>query len=65
MAKTVEKKTDEKVDWFEPLTDWDPVLSGSEHSPDVLSGELMDRYKREEEAFRPPPRRVKRARRSG
>jgi hypothetical protein len=63
-VKTTATTDSKNMDWFLPLTEWDPILSGVEQGPDDLSKELMDRYKREEEAFRSPPRRVKRARRA-
>ena len=55
---------DSNLHWFEPLAEWDPILSGTEKRPDILSREMMDRYQHEEEAFRAPARRVRRARRA-
>ena len=56
--------TDSNLHWFEPLAEWDPILSGTEKRPDTLSREMMDRYQHEEEAFRAPQRRVRKARRA-
>ena len=66
MPSTVEttQTADSTIDWFEPLTEWDPILTGAEHRPDLLSREMMDRYSHEEKAFRAPPAWVRRARRA-
>jgi hypothetical protein len=56
--------TNSNLHWFEPFVEWDPILSGTEKRPDLLSREMLDRYQREEEAFRTPSRPVRRARRA-